>query len=229
MAYRTELLNADSRLNECDLARIALLLSYWCPQENAIEVNSYWTDRATRHAKAAIIQDSPDSRSSQYELRLLYWACIVRNTFISFVLRRPGRLHELGNELVKPDEIYAAMETQGRPVTPLDSAPISTGAPGLRNFVWTCKISSVLHQAVASFKNHTALHSQGLVPAWAAGSQLGAGIRRQTPSLVTRFSYLQEFEVQLRELYKEYRLDRPLSRMAAIDRLPIHLNQFITL
>jgi hypothetical protein len=70
------------------LVQTALLLSYWSPYDGTREVNSFWSNEATRHAVAGGLSGP----SSKARSRIIWWCCVIRNRMISIGLRRPSLL-----------------------------------------------------------------------------------------------------------------------------------------
>lgn len=80
----------QEKLGQEPLVQAALLLSYWSPYDGTREVNSFWSNEATRHAVAGGLPgSSPNSRG-----RIIWWCCIIRNRMISTGLRRPNLLKD---------------------------------------------------------------------------------------------------------------------------------------
>lgn len=183
-------------ISDVELAKTALLLSYWCPQDNTAEVNSYWTDRAIYHTRAALAAVERETEDISHDLKVLYWACIIRNTLISFALRRPLRLHQPGMELVTPDELHTSFNNLNRKSQPHRAPSYVSG------FIWICKISGVLNTTLTYLKE-TMVLGKTTQPKIATTRDSSPEVEYQRSQGLSITS-LQESEQQLCQLYFEY-------------------------
>jgi hypothetical protein len=133
---------------EPDMARICLLLSYWAPRQadEDPEVNNRWVDQAMYHTRIALSKFSVNTDLLKYRLKILYWTCIIRNTLLSIVLRRPHRLRPIKSELYKPDEVLLNFGNEAL------NPRLQDKRFQMHVFIWTCKICKILNAAITSLE-----------------------------------------------------------------------------
>ncbi|KAH7113332.1 hypothetical protein B0J11DRAFT_541912 [Dendryphion nanum] len=155
-AYRLEIFQRRDSSSEADRARICLLLSYWCPQDSAAEINSHWIDRAIYHFRAALLNPPAETWAWKHDIKIIYWSCNVRNTLVSLALRRPARLHQIQTELFAPDEVLDKFLYKGQ------GSDSIARLYQIQIFIWTCKICKILNHALSSLGQTMLLDNQDL-------------------------------------------------------------------
>lgn len=151
----------------------------------------------------AIISSNPSKSAASWShgFKVLYWACIVRNTLISIALRRPARLHEIETELLSPDELYASFRAQACDPRLPDSDSQARG------FIWTCKICKVLNSALSHIHRQMALENRNSIPDCSSVHGLNPDEPTDSTSFRIQSLYLttlRESEEKLKRLYREY-------------------------
>lgn len=109
----------------------------------AAGINSHWIDRAIYHTKAAITESSSYRSADIYDIKIIYWSCVVRNTLVSFSLRRPARLQPIQSGFGTPDELLVEYRK-----TKAQTGDQSAQLLQMHVFVWTCKICEILNPAL---------------------------------------------------------------------------------
>ncbi|KIW32896.1 uncharacterized protein PV07_04409 [Cladophialophora immunda] len=80
------------------LAQVTILLTFWSPCDTELQVNSFWLDRAYRHAREAAIWNIQTSAGSPGDRRaIIWWCCLIRDRMLATGMRRPHRLHQVQN------------------------------------------------------------------------------------------------------------------------------------
>lgn len=99
-------------MGEVVLAKVALLLSLWCPPKLEIAVSSLWAERAMYHTKR-YLRKNPSAWSMPLPKRrdILVWCCVTRKIFISYSLRRPYRFC-MEEPLCDPEDLRSEFDRE---------------------------------------------------------------------------------------------------------------------
>ncbi|EOD43909.1 putative fumarylacetoacetate hydrolase family protein [Neofusicoccum parvum UCRNP2] len=139
---------ASNEVDEIVLAKTALLLSFWCPPQVDVMINSFWADRAFHHTKQflrkwARRENTPVPKRPG----IVHWCCIIRSTLISYSMRRPYQLHVDEEPLCDPEEVRAEFGLEAlfhNFATPEEKLRM------IDDFVATCKLSKNLNMILRS-------------------------------------------------------------------------------
>ncbi|CAO2652697.1 Nn.00g021080.m01.CDS01 [Neocucurbitaria sp. VM-36] len=233
LQHRKEPFRTTDKDAEPNLARMALLLSYWCPQGMAAGINSHWIDRAIYHTKVALAEATSNSPIDTHDLRVIYWSCVVRNTLVSFALRRPARLQPIQTSFGKPDELLQCERKRTK------SGHFTAQLLKMHVFIWTCKICEILNPALLFLRQAT-LSSNWICKASETVNSADPDEQFRCTSLTVeslQLLHVQNIELQLTTLSSKY--DQKLGLAAGNSlkgRLPndeisgsFYLNRIITL
>ncbi|KAF2796698.1 hypothetical protein K505DRAFT_157312 [Melanomma pulvis-pyrius CBS 109.77] len=137
-----------SHVEELVLAKVSLLLSLWCGPKRDVTTNSLWSDRAIYHTKQFINKSSSKMNPILPKRnKILYWCCIIRNTFISYAMRRPYRLCSEEMSVCDPEAVRSEFEFE------LLFHDYSSPGEKLRmveDFVTICKLANNLSSILRS-------------------------------------------------------------------------------
>lgn len=166
----------------------------------------------------------------RHGLKVLYWSCIVRNTLVSFFLRRPARLHQIQAELIQPDDLLEYPNHEA------ESAELETRRFQMHAFVWTCKICEILNIALSSLARVT-LFSNGFIKETGAYDDTDAEERFRFQAFNAHSLQLlevQKFEADLVQLNSAYNkalgtFESGTFGLTTKDSGPCHMNRMITL
>lgn len=137
-----------SAIEEVVLAKLALLLSLWCPPKGELTVCSLWADRAIHHTKQYLGKNSVNTDGLMPKrTNILYWCCIARNTCISFVMRRPCRLFLKDEPFCDPDDVRGEFD---REILFHNFSSPEAKLRMVEDFVTLCKLSRSLSSILRS-------------------------------------------------------------------------------
>lgn len=149
--YHYTRFQAQSEVEESYLAKTSLLVSLWAPPKLEIAMVSLWVDRALYHTRQYLEKYDPITTTPvPIGQDILYWCCIVRNSLISYVMRRPYRLHVDGIPLCDPEDIRREFELEARHHNFCTS---EAKLQMIDDFILLCKVTSCLYSILKSHQS----------------------------------------------------------------------------
>ncbi|KAF2789707.1 hypothetical protein K505DRAFT_341047 [Melanomma pulvis-pyrius CBS 109.77] len=201
--YRSQRISGATVAVELLLAQTALLLSFWAPQDTEAEANSCWVDRAIYHARSVLAKSDISKGRQSGRLRVLYWSCHLRNTQLSYALRRPHRLHSMTNCLFSADDLIFDFANERRSPQFCDQ---QTKFVQIHLFIWSCKLSQILNNALI-FRGHCTNQVLWTIKKPVVQYSTDEDERRRADALTdSRLSYfgLEKYELEILQLEATY-------------------------